>query len=159
VRAPEVALAAFRLRIEPATRDLRWIAVLANFRARWLAMPYGDQAHAMRAETFRRMGGYPEIPIMEDFKLVRRARRIGRVALLDQAIQTSGRRWLRHGVLRTTLINQVCVIGHFVGVPAERLANWRNGRSRRALMPTNSPSEAQLPFVHPEADALNGSHR
>jgi hypothetical protein len=125
--SPDVALTAFRLHIEPAFRGRRWLAGLANFRARWFAMPYGDQAYAVRAETFRRLGGFPRLPIMEDFEFVRRARRIGRVVSLDHAVQTSGRRWLRHGVVRTTLINQLCVAGYLLGVPVERIAKWRNG--------------------------------
>ncbi len=123
---PGVALAAFRLQIEPASPGLRWIARLANLRSRWLGLPYGDQAWALRAETFRQLGGFRELPIMEDFEFARRARRLGRIAILDVAVRTSARRWLAHGTGRTTLVNQLCVWGYVLGVPPRFLARLRD---------------------------------
>ena len=123
----DVALAAFRLNIEPGTPALRRVARLANFRARRLHLPYGDQAFAVRASVFRRMNGFREWPLMEDFEFVRRAGRVGRVEILDAVVHTSGRRWLSCGVLRTTLAHQACIAGYLCGVAPERLARWRNG--------------------------------
>jgi hypothetical protein len=78
-----------------------------------------------RAETFHRLGGFPDVPIMEDYDLMRRARQTGRVEIVQDFAVTSARRWLARGVWRTTLLNQLCIHAHRLGVPAERIARWR----------------------------------
>lgn len=55
----------------------------------------------------RQLGGFKDIPIMEDYELVSRLRKHGRPAIIPQAMRTSGRRWRNVGFLQTTLINQV----------------------------------------------------
>ena len=87
-------------------------------------MPYGDQALFLKAETFRSVGGFPELPIMEDFELVRRLRRRGRIAVADAAVTTSARRWDALGALRATWTNQMVIVGYYLGVSPERLARW-----------------------------------
>jgi hypothetical protein len=95
-------------------------------------MPYGDQAIFLSAETFRAIGGFPDLPIMEDFELVRRLRRRGRIAVADASVTTSARRWNALGPLRITWINQMVVVGYYLGVAPERLARWyRRGEGRR----------------------------
>jgi len=94
-------------------------------------MPYGDQAIFMRAGLFREIDGFPEIPIMEDFELVRRLRRRGPIEIAPAAVATSARRWLAKGTLRTTLKNQVIIMGYFLGVSPARLARWYNGGRAR----------------------------
>ncbi|HEY3244453.1 MAG TPA: TIGR04283 family arsenosugar biosynthesis glycosyltransferase [Phycisphaerae bacterium] len=126
--APRVSLVAFPLRIEPANGRLHVIEALANFRARWLGWPYGDQALSVRAETFRALRGFCELPLMEDLDFVRRARRLGRVAVLSSPVRTSARRWLANGIIRTTLVNQACIIVWRLGLSVDRLARWRRPR-------------------------------
>ncbi len=121
---PEIACGAFRLRIEPATSTLRAIERIANLRARRLALPYGDQALFVRAERFHELGGFPDLPVMEDFEFVRRIRRTGRVEIAREAVETSSRRWRRDGTWRTTLRNQVAVLAYLGGVPAGKIARW-----------------------------------
>ena len=121
---PGVAAGAFRLSIENAQSVLRAIQWAANLRARWLQMPYGDQAIFLSAETFRAIGGFPDLPIMEDFELVRRLRRRGQIAVANASVTTSARRWNALGPLRTTWINQMVVVGYHLGVAPERLARW-----------------------------------
>ncbi len=143
---PEVALTAFRLAIDPDTPPLRRVAWLANLRSRVLGMPYGDQALAIRAPLFRRMKGFQDWPLMEDFEFVRRARRYGRVHVLDEAVRTSGRRWLSCGVVRTTMVHQVCILGYFCGVSPERLARWRDGTAAAAkIRPVTCGGHARGP--------------
>lgn len=128
---PGVALAAFRLGIDHRSFGLRCIEFLANFRSRWLRMPYGDQALAVRSDVFRRMGGFRELPIIEDFEFVRRVRRHGRVRLSRRTVSTSARRWVRDGILRTVIINQLCILGYRCGVPPRVLWRLRNKPSSR----------------------------
>jgi rSAM/selenodomain-associated transferase 2 len=125
----QVVAGAFRLRIDGPGRALRLIEWGANFRSRYFQMPYGDQALFLAAETFRAIGGFPHSPIMDDFELVRRLRRIGRIAILPYPATTSARRWQALGPWRATWINQKVIAGHYLGVPPDRLAQWfRAGR-------------------------------
>lgn len=125
---PRVAAGAFRLMIDGNQIGLGTIERVANWRSRFLQMPYGDQALFMRRNTFWELGAFPPIPIMEDFELVRRLKRRGRIALAPGCAETSGRRWLRLGAVKTFLINQ-CVIGAYcVGVSPQRLAVWYRGK-------------------------------
>lgn len=124
---PDVVAGAFALKVDSPRPAMRVIERLANFRSRRLGLPYGDQAIFLRAGTFREAGGYPVMPIMEDYEFVRRLGRIGRVKLAHASVVTSARRWERHGVLKTTLVNQVMILGYAAGVPPERLAAWYRG--------------------------------
>ena len=127
---PSVAAGAFTLKIDSARPGIRAVERLANLRSRHLSLPYGDQALFVTARLFWELGGFPLIPIMEDFALVRRLARRGRIAIIDRPALTAGRRWDRLGILRTTLINQLIVLAYALGVPPELLARWYR-RSRR----------------------------
>jgi hypothetical protein len=92
-----------------------------NGRSRFFQMPYGDQALFLRADTFHEIGGFPALPIMEDFELVRRLKRLGKIAIVSAPVVTAARRWLQRGVLATTVINQMVILGYFLGVNGELL--------------------------------------
>jgi rSAM/selenodomain-associated transferase 2 len=118
ILAGGAALGAFRLAIPGHPL----IAAGANARSRLLALPYGDQALFLRRSTFDALGGFRPLPIMEDFDLVRRARRLGPVRLARMAVTTSNRRWRRRGAVRATLVNQLMLAGWALGVAPDRLA-------------------------------------
>jgi hypothetical protein len=61
---------------------------------------------------------------MEDFILIRRLKRKGKIVLLPDAVMTSPRRWLHLGIFKTWLINQLIIITYYLGIPAERLNRW-----------------------------------
>jgi rSAM/selenodomain-associated transferase 2 len=131
-----VIAGAFEFRVDGASLGLRLVERLANWRSRRLQMPYGDQAIFMRASTFEEMGRFKELPIMEDFDLVRRLKRQGRISILPFQAVTSGRRWTDLGVFRTTIINQLVIAGYHLGIPAESLARfYRRKRLRARLLP------------------------
>lgn len=121
---PGVSAGAFRLSIDGRGVGLRIIEWLAHFRSRVLQMPYGDQGIFVRADMFSSVGGFPILPIMEDFELVRRLKRKGRIKILPLAAITSPRRWEKLGVLRTTVINQAIIIGYLLGLSPHKLAEW-----------------------------------
>lgn len=118
----DIVAGAFRLAIDSPQKRLKWVAGAANLRSRLMRFPYGDQAIFLRADLFRKLGGFPQLPVMEDFCLVQSLRRQGRIHILDQQVVTSARRWLRLGVFRTTLINQLMVVGFLLGLPLNFLA-------------------------------------
>ncbi len=124
---PGVVAGAFELGLDAPGRGIRFIEGGANLRSRHFQTPYGDQALFLRKERFHDMGGFPEIPILEDFEFVRRLRHHGRIEVAPAPIITSARRWMRLGIWRTTMINQVVTIAYFLGVPLSRLARWYYG--------------------------------
>lgn len=123
---PHVVAGAFELSINDPRRGLRTIERLANWRSRHMQMPYGDQGIFLRAALFREIGGFPDVPIMEDFELVRRLQKLGRIATAPFEVITSPRRWKRTGLLKTTLINQAMIVGHLIGIDLGQLARWYN---------------------------------
>ena len=125
--SPGVVAGAFTLSIDSDKRCLRVIERLAGFRTRRLGMPYGDQGIFVSADAFRSVGGFPDIPIMEDYEFVRRLQRRGRLACLDACAVTSARRWERLGALRVTLVNQFIIAGYALGISPARLARWYRG--------------------------------
>ncbi len=127
---PKVVAGAFQLQIDGSRPGLRLVEWGVNARSRLLQLPYGDQALFLKAETFHQAGGFPDLPIMEDFVLVRQLQKLGRVAIAPAAVMTSARRWEKLGVLQTTVINQLMLAGYVLGVPAKQLARlYRNKQS------------------------------
>ncbi|MDQ6829399.1 MAG: TIGR04283 family arsenosugar biosynthesis glycosyltransferase [Gemmatimonadota bacterium] len=115
---------AFSLAIDADGWSYRTIERGANWRSRWMQLPYGDQGLALPRALYERAGGYADVPIMEDVALVRALRRVARVAILPERVMVSARRWRRHGVLRRTLLNWLLLIGYAVGTSPRRLARW-----------------------------------
>lgn len=120
----DVIAGAFSLGIEADAGGLRYIERVANWRSRFFQMPYGDQALFFPRKLFHEIGGYPEYPIMEDFELVRRLKRRGKIEILPESVQTSPRRWLNYGIFRTWLLNQVIIIAYYLGISLRRLSRW-----------------------------------
>jgi rSAM/selenodomain-associated transferase 2 len=118
-----VVAGAFSLAIRDAGPALRFIALCANIRSRTLQLPYGDQALFITREQFVRLGGFPQLPIMEDFFLIKKAKKLGRICTVPEQVTTSARRWQRLGVVRTTLINQLIILGFALRISPERLAS------------------------------------
>jgi rSAM/selenodomain-associated transferase 2 len=110
-----VALGAFSLAIAEALWAEAFIAHAATVRSRFLHLPYGDQALFLKRETYVALGGFPDVPIMDDYMLVRAAQKHGRIITSNLAVITSNRRWRKLGVWRTTLRNLVVVAGYHLG--------------------------------------------
>ncbi|MEH2109824.1 TIGR04283 family arsenosugar biosynthesis glycosyltransferase [Nostoc sp.] len=124
LQQPGIVAGAFKLRIDASLLSLRWVEWGVNVRSHFYQMPYGDQAIFLTKEVFQQIGGFPELPIMEDFELMRRLKRIGRIVIIPTAVVTSARRWLQKGVLKTTLLNQLVIIAYLFGVSPERIRSW-----------------------------------
>ena len=135
IAASEISAGAFSLGIDSNANGLRLIERVANWRSRFFQMPYGDQALFVSRRLFQEIGGYPDFPIMEDFELVRRLKKKGRVAILPEVVMTSARRWENYGVFKTWLLNQLIVVAYYLGIPPQRLAKWYN--RPRGVQPRN----------------------
>lgn len=126
LREPRTAAGAFRFRLDADGWRMRWVEGMVAARCKLFGMPYGDQAIFARRETFERAGGFPDSPVMEDYELVQRLKRHGRVVIADGDATTSARRWRRLGLLRATWSNNLCLAAYKLGVSPERIVRWRN---------------------------------
>jgi len=120
---------AFSLSIQPEagqpSRGLRFIAWAANLRSRVTRAPYGDQAIFIRRDCFVPLGGFSDIPLMEDLEFMTRLRRRGLpIAILRARVATSARRWEKEGLLRCTARNLLLRALYHLGVPARHLAGF-----------------------------------
>ena len=151
LRDPAVVGGAFRVRLAPSGGAGRYVRAALWITGRMIgargtvSRSYsGDQAIFVRAETFRSVGGYPEIPLMEDVELSRRMRRAGRTVLLPLRVETSGRRWEAWGALRTVLFMWRIRIGYLLGRTPSRCAEaYRRGPALRRPGPRPPTSSAR----------------
>ena len=119
---PLVGAGAFRMRFDAPGTWWRFISTLAHARAFWWGITLGDQAIFARRETFLRLGGYRELPILEDLDFADRARRAARFRILKAEVRTSARRWERRGRLRTSALNWAILLLFRLGARPETLA-------------------------------------
>jgi len=112
----------FRIAFAEPSRRLRLAAAMINLRTSITRCPWGDQAQFIRRETFLKAGGFLEMPLMEDYELAMRMKRHGRSVLLPMTVTTSGRRFLRKGLLRTAAHNWRTIIRYRLGADVDALA-------------------------------------
>lgn len=118
--------AVFRYAVDLSPVWKRMLELAQALREALWGLPYGDQGLLIRRECFASVGGYPDVPIMEDVAIIRALRRRVRIERLPARILTSGRRYRRHGVLRTSLQHLVLISLYLLGVSPARLARWRS---------------------------------
>ena len=114
----------FRFDIAHASRIYRLIAGGTNFRSRFLGITYGDQAIYTTREAFEAVGGFPGIPVFEDARFADRLKKAGGLDWIDEAVQTSARRWERRGPVRTLLLTWLLRLLFSLFVPARFLARF-----------------------------------
>ena len=100
---PQCVGGRFDVRLDREAWVFRVIGALINFRSRLTKIATGDQAIFVRRKIFEEIGGFPDMPLMEDIAFSRLLKRKGRVACLKSQVVTSARRWEREGVWRTIL--------------------------------------------------------
>ena len=119
----------FDIRIAGRSPALPLIAALMNHRSRWTGICTGDQAIFATRTLFEAVNGFPAVPLMEDIAFSRHARALARPVALRPRVVTSGRRWERHGVVRTVLLMWRLRLAYFFGADPARLAeSYRNAR-------------------------------
>jgi rSAM/selenodomain-associated transferase 2 len=121
----------FDVRIEGG-RLLGLIAALMNLRSRLTGIATGDQAIFVTRAAFAAVGGYPDIPLMEDIVLSRRLKRLSRPACLKARVTTCGRRWERNGAFRTILTMWRLRLAFYLGADPRALALAYGYRPRDA---------------------------
>lgn len=101
---------------------LRVVAWLMNVRSRLTGIATGDQAIFVTRSLFTAAGGYPEIALMEDIALSKRLKRFGRPLCLRHRLVASGRRWEKHGVVRTIVLMWRLRLAFWLGADPGKLA-------------------------------------
>ncbi len=120
-----VLAGAFELGIDSPRPVFRITERYVSLRTRLTRIPFGDQAIFIRRSYFGFLGGFREIPIMEDVDLMKRIRaRGGRISILPARVRTSDRRWKREGILFCTVRNWTLQAAFALGVKPEKLAKW-----------------------------------
>jgi rSAM/selenodomain-associated transferase 2 len=122
LRSRHIIAGCFSMQVEAAGLTFRCIDVCATARVRLTGIAYGDQGLFLRADDFRRLGGFPPLRFMEDVFFSRTLRRAGRVVVDDHRIFVSPRRWQKIGVMRQTLTNWTLTGLALAGVSPDRLA-------------------------------------
>jgi rSAM/selenodomain-associated transferase 2 len=121
-RSANVVNGCFRFALDATGIAARAIECGVRARVALFGLPYGDQALFVRRDVFREIGGYRDLPIMEDVDLVRRLRRRGRMFSSPLTAVTSARRWEREGWTRRTGANLLLILLYFAGVAPANLA-------------------------------------
>jgi rSAM/selenodomain-associated transferase 2 len=115
----------FDVRLSGGHPLLRMVETLMNWRSRLTGIATGDQAMFVRREVFERIGGFPEIPLMEDIALSKILKRIARPACPGERVAVSSRRWEERGILRTILLMWWLRLRYFLGAdPADLVRSY-----------------------------------
>jgi rSAM/selenodomain-associated transferase 2 len=112
----------FDLRIAGSHPLLTVVARMINLRSRLTGIATGDQAIFVSRKAFAAVGGFPDLPLMEDIAISRRLKRLCRPYCIATPAVTSGRRWERNGVLSTILLMWRLRLSYYVGVEPALLA-------------------------------------
>jgi hypothetical protein len=125
IRAGDFSMAGyFRLEFDAPGIAPRMVARWANLRSRLFGLPFGDQGLLISRELYDRVGGYVDIPLMEDVALVRQLR--GRLVMLCAGARTSAAKYETTGYFRRGVRNWLCLMRYFAGAdPAEILRTYR----------------------------------
>jgi rSAM/selenodomain-associated transferase 2 len=116
---------AFTLQIQSKKHLLHMIAVYSTLRSRLTRAPYGDQVIFLRKSYFDALGGYRDIPLMEDVELMRRIKKKkGKISILPTPVITSERRWNQEGLFYTAVRDTIIIFLYWCGIPAEKLARF-----------------------------------
>lgn len=120
---PKVKAGCFRQRVEAPGVLFRGVEFASSWRARTLGIVYGDCGFFLRRELFDSLGGFPNVPLFEDFGISQKLKKIpGRIALASARIRVSPRRWKKLGFWRTTRMNWSLAVSYMRGASPQTLA-------------------------------------
>ena len=122
----------FDIALSGQQRLLRLVEFMMNWRSRLTGIATGDQGIFVHRQTFETVGGFPEIPLMEDIEISRRLKRLAAPCALRQRLATSSRRWERQGIIRTIWLMWRLRFAYALGADPAGLA--------RKYRPCNSPT-------------------
>ncbi len=110
----------FKLRFDETTFPAKMVAGWANFRSRWFGLPYGDQGLLISQRLYNRIGGFAEIPLMEDVLIAKSLR--GKLIALPASIETSADKYRQDGWIKRSFINFSVLLRYLTGTDPAKLA-------------------------------------
>lgn len=120
-----ISAGAFTLGIDHASRSFRIIEWGANLRSSVTKVPYGDQGLFLKRALFEEAGGFADIPLMEDIEISKRLKKKGKIIFVKTPVTVSPRRWLKEGLVYTTLRDwMIAILFSLFRVSPERLAQY-----------------------------------
>lgn len=118
---------AFELSLDSDRLFLKITSWAASLRSRMSRIPYGDQAIFIRKDFFDRIGGFKNIPIMEDVELMKRIKKMKKhIVILKDKVIASPRRWEQEGMFYYSLKNKIISLLYFFGVLPDKLDRYYN---------------------------------
>ena len=112
----------FRQKIDGRSILYRMIEIAGNIRGKYLKVFYGDSGIFLARADFEKIGGFPDLPILEEMEFSRGLGKLGKTTLIVPHIHLSSRRWEAKGIIRTTLNNWLITLLYFIGVSPGKLA-------------------------------------
>ena len=123
LESPAIPGGAFYHRIDADGLLFRLVEAGDALRVCSTRIAYGDQGIFLRREVFNALGGFPDVRLMEDVRLMKSLRDVGRLALLPGPLHISSRRWKKHGAIRQTIRNWCLLTAEHLGIHPDRLAD------------------------------------
>lgn len=149
---PRIVGGSFRFALDSSDRRARVIEAGVRIRVALTGLPYGDQGLFVRRDVFETLGGYLDLPLMEDVDLVRRLARAGRLLHSTRRVVTSARRWEAEGWTKRSAGNALTLTQYLLGVSPARLARRYSGRRQAAIgLMTRAPWTAGKTRLAPDA--------
>ena len=143
---------AFYRKFDQRHPSMRWAEGIERWHNRSFGALYGDQSLFVRRAHFEKLGGFADIPLLEDVEFSKRMRASGEIALLDPPIASSPRKHLEQGAWRTTVRNAAILMLFSLGINPRRLHSWYYGVRETTSTPT------QLQPTH-ENETRTPAHR
>ena len=112
----------FDIRFDNPNRIMRMVSFFMNLRSAATGICTGDQAIFVQRQLFDAVGGFPEIPLMEDVEISRKLKRYSRPVRIKTPVVTSARRWEQKGYLHTIVLMWKLRFLHWIGVSPTKLA-------------------------------------
>lgn len=116
---------AFDAGIDTMDLAVRFVTMIARIKHRINRVPFGDQAIFLRRDYFEKIGGFKDIPLMEDIELMKRIKKRGdRIRIISLRVKTSARRWRKEGLVHGVLRNFLLRVLFSMGVSPEKLVRY-----------------------------------
>ena len=112
----------FRQKIDGESILYRVVEIVGDIRGKYLKVFYGDSGIFLSRVSFEKIGGFPEIPILEEIEFSKSLRRLGKTTLVTPHIHISARRWEKKGIVRTTVNNWLITLLYFLKFSSVQLA-------------------------------------
>lgn len=112
----------FNVKLSGSHFLFRIIEKMINIRSCFSGVATGDQGIFVRRKIFESVGGYSEVPLMEDVALSKKLKNISQTACIKETLTTSSRRWKKNGIIKTILLMWKLRFLYWIGVTPDKLA-------------------------------------